>query len=246
VSGGPLACAAEHAGHVSIAAGAPAGGRPTTPAQPQPPSPPPRKLADGGPIVRSRLTNLYGVRRWLVPSIAVAVGAALIALLVFGLTKQGSSRALDAAIAAGRTPPAPDAARALPVLDGVGAGNASLARWRGNVVVVNFWASWCTTCIAEASLIERAERSLAASGGGAVVGIDYKDVGSQAMRYVHRHGLTYANLRDVDGSFASAYGTAALPETFVLDRHLRVVAIARGQLTSENTLAGWIRRAERA
>jgi cytochrome c biogenesis protein CcmG/thiol:disulfide interchange protein DsbE len=181
-----------------------------------------------------------------VPSISVAVGAAVVALLVFGLTKQGSSRALDTAVAAGRTPAAPDATRALPVLDGVSAGDASLARWRGKVVIVNFWASWCSTCVAEAALIEKAQRSLAASGGGTVVGIDYKDVSSQAMAYVRRHDLTYANLRDIDGSFASAYGTAALPETFVLDRNLQVVAISRGELASERQLAGWIRKAERA
>jgi cytochrome c biogenesis protein CcmG/thiol:disulfide interchange protein DsbE len=186
------------------------------------------------------------VRRKLVPSIAVVLGAAVVALLVYGLTQQGSSRALDTAVAAGRTPPAPDATTPLPVLDGVGTAQASLARWRGKVVVVNFWASWCSTCTAEAALIERAERSLAAHGGGTVVGIDYKDVGSQAMGYVRHHDLTYANLRDVDGSFASAYGTAALPETFVLDPKLRVVAISRGEIASESQLESWIRKAESA
>jgi hypothetical protein len=66
------------------------------------------------------------------------------------------------------------------------------------------------------------------------------------MGYVRRHDLTYANLRDPDGSFASAYGTAALPETFVLDPKLRVVAISRGEIASEGELEGWIREAERA
>ena len=70
-----------------------------------------------------------------------------------------------------------------------------------------------------------------------MLGIDYKDISSQALRYAPAHRLTFPNLRDLDGSFAGAYGTVALPETFVLDRRLRVVAIARGELTSEAWLA---------
>jgi cytochrome c biogenesis protein CcmG, thiol:disulfide interchange protein DsbE len=186
------------------------------------------------------------VRRKLGPIAAAVVAAAVVVLLIYGLTQQGESRALDSAIAANHPLPAPDASRVLPVLDDVDASSASLARWRGKIVVVNFWAKWCDTCLDEAPLIEQAQRALARSGAGTVVGIDYKDVSSQAMGYVRHHGLTYPNLRDIDGSFASAYGTAALPETFVLNRRLQVVAISRGELASESQLAGWIRRAERA
>jgi len=186
------------------------------------------------------------VRRTIVPLLSIAAGAALVLLLVFGLTQQGASRALDAALRAGGHPTAPDATRPLQALDRVGGADASLARWRGRVVVVNFWASWCSTCTAEARLIEQAQRSLAASGAGTVVGIDYKDLPSGAMLYVARHGLTYPNLRDIDGSFGSDYGTIALPETFILDRRLHVVAIARGEITQESWLLASIARAEHA
>ncbi len=120
-----------------------------------------------------------------------------------------------------------------------------LASWRGKVVIVNFWASWCTTCIAEGRLIERAQQALTASGAGTVVGIDYKNDSADALGYLRRQKLSYPNLRDIDGSFASAYGTAALPETFVLDRRMRVVAIHRGEITSESWLKGSIALAER-
>jgi len=186
------------------------------------------------------------VRRKLVPAAVVALAAAVVVLLVYGLTKQGTSRALDAAVQAGRVPAAPLATRALPVLDGVGGADASLARWRGRVIVVNFWASWCSTCIDETPLIEQAQRALTRSGAGTVVGIDYKDVSTDARSFAARYGLSYPSLRDIDGSFAAAYGTAALPETFVLDRRLRIVAISRGEIPSEARLASWIARAERA
>ena len=185
------------------------------------------------------------MRRKLGPFAVAVVAAAVVGLLIYGLTQQGESRALDKAIIAGHPLLAPDASRSLPVLDRVDASRAAISRWRGKVVVVNFWAKWCDTCLDEAPLIERAQQQLAASGAGTVVGIDYKDVSSQALGFVAAHGLSYPNLRDIDGSFGSAYGTDALPETFVLDRRMRVVALQRGEVPNEAWLRHAIALAER-
>ncbi len=169
----------------------------------------------------------------------VLVAAALVGVLVYGLTHQGSSRALDEALAAGRFPPAPSAAEKLPVLDGVPSASAALMHWRGEVVVVNFWASWCDACNAEAGLLEHSQRELAADHEGTIVGIDYKDISGYALGAVKRFAFSFPNLRDIDGSFAEAYGTAQLPETFVLNRQLHVVAISRGEIPN----FGWLTRA---
>lgn len=180
------------------------------------------------------------MKRRIVPAIVVVVGAALIALLAYGLAAQGASRLLDAAVRAGKRPPAPELTRALPVLDGVSAPTASLEHWRGQVVVINFWASWCNSCGAEAGLLRSAERLLAARHEGSVLGITYKDITGKSIAWLKQYRLTFPNLRDVDGSFAEGYGTAQLPETFVLDRRLRVVAISRGEITSLSWLTGAI------
>lgn len=176
--------------------------------------------------------------------VAVAA-AALVGLLAYGVAKQGPSRSLDAAIEAGRHPPAPNTTRPLPVLDGLATRTATLAHWRGKVVVLNFWASWCDPCAAEAPLLERAQRLLAADGEGTVVGITYKDVSGDSLSEIKRYGLSYPNLRDADGSFAAGFGTDQLPETFVINRRLHVVAISRGQITKLSWLTAAISEAER-
>ncbi len=180
------------------------------------------------------------MKRHLGPALAAIVAVAAVALLVFGLGTQGASRALDNAVAAGRRPTAPD--RSLPMLGAPG--SASLKSYRGRVVVLNFWASWCVPCASEAPLLERAQGQLTAAHAGTVLGVTFKDLIPDSMAFVAKEHLTYPSLRDGDGRLASTYGTDALPETFVIDRHSRVVAISRGQILQQAFLTQAIARAQ--
>ncbi len=167
------------------------------------------------------------MRRALVPTVVSLCGVALLGLLLYGVTHQSPSRSLDEAIAHGDPRPAPQAERVLPALDG--GDGASLSAYAGKVVVLNFWASWCVPCEAEAPLLEHAQTVLERHDA-TVVGVTYKDVTSDSQAFVRRFHLTYPIVRDSTGSFAQAYGTDQLPESFVIDRAGRVVAISRGEV----------------
>jgi cytochrome c biogenesis protein CcmG/thiol:disulfide interchange protein DsbE len=165
--------------------------------------------------------------RAYVPAIAVLGGAALVALLVFGVFALGASRTLDEALAKGGHPQAPEYTRSLPTLYARGSG--SLAQYRGRVVLLNFWASWCPPCHREAPLMELAQRKLARRGG-TVLGVSSQDTASDSSSFMREYHLTFPDLRDVSGEFVHAYGTAALPESFILDTHGRILAISRGEI----------------
>jgi cytochrome c biogenesis protein CcmG/thiol:disulfide interchange protein DsbE len=166
-------------------------------------------------------------KRLLVP-IAVSLAAAgLLALLIYGVSTQAASRTLDEQVASRHYPPAPDAARALPVLGG--AGSASLASFRGRVLLLNFWASWCAPCRAEAPLLQREQAGLQAAGA-TVVGVSSLDTSSDSQAFVRHFHLSFPQLRDGDGAFAHSYGTDKLPESFIVDRAGRVVAVSRGEI----------------
>jgi cytochrome c biogenesis protein CcmG, thiol:disulfide interchange protein DsbE len=178
------------------------------------------------------------VRRRAVPILVSLAGAGLVALLIYGVATQAPNRTLDEAVARGERPTAPDAHRLLPVLssgstrataDYPGATSGSLADYRGRVVLLNFWASWCIPCQDEAPLLERTQRRLQAHGG-TVLGVTYLDNSPDSRGFVRENRLTYPNLRDTTGEFAHAYGTEQLPESFVIDRGGGIVAISRGEV----------------
>ena len=169
------------------------------------------------------------MKRVAAPAVVVAVVAALIGLLVYGLVSKGDNHSLDDAVKRGQAIAAPGLARTLPVLDA--AGSRSLGSYRGKVVVLNFWASWCQPCRTETPLLEKLQRQIA-SRGGTVLGVNYRDTTGDANAFAHRYGLTYPSLRDVDGDLAQDYGTRALPETFVIDREGKVTAVSRGQVNA--------------
>ena len=167
------------------------------------------------------------VKRRIVPVIATLAGAGLVALLIYGVSHQAASRTLDELVASGHYPQAPNASTRLPVLGGDG--ESSLASLRGKVVVLNFWASWCQPCEQEAPLLERTQDKLDHIGG-TVLGVTDRDATPDSRGFVHRYHLSYPNLRDNTGSFANSYGTDQLPESFVIDRRGRIVAISRGEI----------------
>jgi cytochrome c biogenesis protein CcmG, thiol:disulfide interchange protein DsbE len=173
------------------------------------------------------------MRRYLLPGLVTATAVALLALLTFGVADQGTSSSIDSQVAHGRYPVAPHLTSALPVL-GAG-GTMSLGELKGKVVVLNIFASWCDPCQAEAPVLEQEQKTLAGHNA-TVLGVTYLDNSSDSERFVRDNHLTYPVMRDVSGTFVRAFGTNAVPETFIINRNGRIQALRRFQLN-----ARWLR-----
>jgi cytochrome c biogenesis protein CcmG, thiol:disulfide interchange protein DsbE len=161
--------------------------------------------------------------------VVVAACAALVGLLAYGVASRAGDTSIDDALLQGERPQAPD--ERLPVL-GADGRSASLADYRGKVVVLNVWASWCDPCVKELPLLQQTQERISARGA-TLLGVNTKDFTDEALDMVRRFKLTYPSLRDRDGNFVREYGTVAYPETFVIDRQGRVATRRRGPVDRE-------------
>ena len=109
---------------------------------------------------------------------------------------------------------------ALPQLDG---GTLRLGDYRGRVVLLNFWATWCPPCRAEIPDLNRLQDELGPAGLN-VIGVSLDEEGFEAVRpFAEEYKVTYPLVVD-DGAVAAQYGSLqGLPTTFVVDRNGQIV-----------------------
>ncbi|HEY9474124.1 MAG TPA: TlpA disulfide reductase family protein [Mycobacteriales bacterium] len=156
----------------------------------------------------------------------VAVVAMVAALLASGLRHDPS---VTASPLVGRT--APDFT--LPGLDGP---PVHLSDLRGQVVVVNFWASWCAECHTEQPALNAVWDQFRDSGV-VLLGVDFEDNDADARSYLATSGSRYPVVVDADSRTALAFGVRGVPETFVVDQTGRIVDRVVGAVDA-GTLAG--------
>lgn len=105
-----------------------------------------------------------------------------------------------------------------------------LSAWRGSVVLVNLWGSWCAPCQQEMPVLVSAYSALQPRGLR-LVGVDVKDGAVQAREFLAQQGATWPSVADPASAHAVDWGTFGLPETYLLDRTGRVVAKSVGIVT---------------
>ena len=166
------------------------------------------------------------MKRSLSPvAVAALIGVlALVGLLTYGLIQNEPDRGIDQALEGGQRERAP--AFELERLGG--GGTQSLEDYRGKVVVLNFWGSWCTPCRDESPLLQRWHKRISEDGRATVLGVDAIDVTSDALDFVREYDLTYPMLKDSNEEAYPDYGVGQFPETFVIDPNGRVAAVRRG------------------
>ena len=121
---------------------------------------------------------------------------------------------------------------ALPSLSG---GEVDLSSYRGKVVVLNFWATWCVPCYQEHPLLISAAQSL----GEEVhfLGVVYQDEDDRVREWLRQEGSAYPSLLDPEGKTAIAYGVYGVPETYFIDPGGTIVAKHVGALDGETLMA---------
>lgn len=160
-------------------------------------------------------------RRWLSKSgrtIAIAILLSLLGLFAWGLARVNAGP-IEQGLAPDFT------------LTGFDGRTATLSQLRGQVVIVNFWASWCPPCREEAAYLEQTWRKYK-DEGVVFIGVDWVDTETKALAYIEEFDITYLNGPDVGTHIAEAYRIKGVPETFYVAKNGELRGVQIGPLKS--------------
>ena len=112
----------------------------------------------------------------------------------------------------------PPASAGLPAQPGK---STHLSDFKGKVVVLNFWATWCPPCVDEAPALNHLQERIA-SRGGIIIGVSIDDDASKYEKFLKDFGVPFPTWRDPSAKVMHDYGTVMIPETYIIDRHGRI------------------------
>jgi len=93
-----------------------------------------------------------------------------------------------------------------------------LSQYRGKVIMINFWASWCYECRVEHENLLALYNQFRNNPDFVLLGINYQDKLEDARQYLDVHGSPFQQVRDVKGTISIDYGVYGVPETFIIDK----------------------------
>jgi cytochrome c biogenesis protein CcmG/thiol:disulfide interchange protein DsbE len=161
-----------------------------------------------------------GGKRSLASILWLIVPLAVVGLLAFGFLSSGRSRP---------QPGEPAPTFTLSLLDG---SEVALRDLQGQVVVLNFWASWCDPCRREAPNLQQVWEQHQGQGV-TFLGVTFRDAKGASQAFIERYEITYPNGVDERGRISQAYGVVAVPETFIIDREGKIAFVHVGEVRAE-------------
>ena len=108
----------------------------------------------------------------------------------------------------------------------------NLADYRGKVVMLDFWASWCPPCKAEAPVLRAMHKTYSETGMVEFIGVDVWESSDDGEQFSRQAGWEYPNGIDENGTITVEFGVTGLPEKFFLDTDGRIVKKWVGPITA--------------
>ena len=154
--------------------------------------------------------------------------------VLFGLLATQSCTPSAQDIGNGQTglPPAPEVGRPAPdfTLTDLEGNSVTLSDFRGKVVFINFWATWCPPCRAEMPDMEAIYQEYK-SKDVVVIGVDLLEDENEVRQYVQQGGFSWTFVIDTTGAVATNYGITAIPTSLFLDKEGVIRAVSIGAMT---------------
>lgn len=108
----------------------------------------------------------------------------------------------------------------------------NLSDFKGKVVVLNFWASWCAPCSQEAADLEQAWRYYQPGDKVVFLGVDYTDTEPEALSYLAKFDITYPNAPDLRTRISQMFRITGVPETYIIDQEGKLTYVKKGPFSS--------------